>query len=146
MLDIQFPQIICSVLSSTFSRHKGSLLVIRWVRYLGNKPTKTMKFSLGMGRLVHYLAGRWSWVIVSWIPPRSMLMTWVMEKGLFSLLCTEYPKTVCKHGRGQDYHSKWLWLSKEIWEKEISCKIMQSSTYYCAWAQSAVQNGEQLGG
>lgn len=145
MLDTQFPQIfICSVLSSTFSRGKGSLLVIRWVRYLGNKPDKTKRIPLGTGKLVHFWLEDEAVALCheSHHVPCSWLGWW--NKG-----CSHYIAQNIQRQSASMVEDRIIiqndWL-EEIREKEISCKITRSSMCYCAWAQSAAQNGQQLGG
>lgn len=53
VLDTEFLKIF-ALLSATFSRGQGSLLVVRWVGCLGNKPSK--RIPLGTRSLINFLS------------------------------------------------------------------------------------------
>lgn len=55
VLDTQFLKIF-ALLSATFSRGQGSLLVVGCTGYLGNKPSK--RIPLGTGDLINFLSER----------------------------------------------------------------------------------------
>lgn len=78
---------------------EAGVLIIGWVRCLGNETSQKNSFGSGGAWRAFWLEDEAG---LSQTPPCARLMTWVMEQGIFTLHRAEYPERLCEHTRGED--------------------------------------------